>query len=116
MSTTAMRQRAEQFLAAAASELEAGRLEVAFALARTAAELAGKALLLARTGSYPTRDHAIGRHLEEAGVIPPGIDKRQLAHLLTQYTRGEYGFAEPVHRREAERAVRMARALLNAVP
>lgn len=109
-----MLKRARQFLDAAQAEGAAGWREVAFALARTAVELAGKALLLVKTGTYPPKEHAIGGMLARAGLVPRGMDKGELAQFLAQYSRGEYGVFESVSAREVTRALGLATTLVNA--
>lgn len=109
----AMRDRARQNLEAAEDSLAKDRLDVAFEEARTAAELYGKALLLQKTGDYP-RDHRVGSALHQAGLIPATLDARKLSRLLASYTRGNYGFQEPVAAEEVIEALAMARTLRDA--
>lgn len=84
-------ERAEEYLEAARSSAEANRHSVAFDEARTACELFCKALLLAKTGTYP-RDHNVAGPLYHAGLVPPGLDPRTLSNLLKSHTKGTYGF------------------------
>lgn len=103
-------ERAQEFLAAAQDNLDARRCNVAHEDARTAAELAGKALLQHASGSHPRR-HAIGGDLHQLGLLPPDIDARAVARLLKERTRADYGFG-PVDAADAAKALGIADALL----
>jgi HEPN domain-containing protein len=104
--------RAEQRLASAKDDAAAGRYDVGFESARAATELAAKALLLTKTGSYPTKDHNVAGHLHRAKLLPPDIAPKALSHFLDAYTRGDYGFAEPVEPRELRTAIKMAELMI----
>lgn len=104
--------RAEQRLASARDDLAANRHDVGYESARAAAELAAKALLLAKTGSYPTKDHNVAGHLQQAKLVPPGLSPKALSKFLDDYTRGDYGFDQPVEPRELRAALATAEAIL----
>ena len=92
-------------------------LPVAYDEARHAAELAGKALLLRKTGSYPKRGkagHRIGSLLAREGLVPRGLDFLDLNGLLDHHTRGAYGFGRPFGAHEVEIAIETARAMTEA--
>lgn len=105
--------RAEQRLASARDDLAAGRNDVGYESARATAELAGKAILLSKTGSYPTKDHNVAGHLHQAKLLPPGIPPKALSKFLDAYARGDYGFDDPVEPRELRAAITMAEAVLS---
>lgn len=107
---------AAQFLESARESLAASppRLAVALDEARTAAELAGKALLLLQNGSYP-KVHAIGGDLYHSGLIPQGVDAKRLSRLLRAHTRGEYGYHLEFSVEEAQEAIQMAHILLTGL-
>lgn len=107
-----MMERAEQRLASAKDDLAAERLEVGYESARAAAELAGKAMLLAKTGSYPTKDHNVAGHLMQAKLLPQDVSPKDLSRFLDDYTRGDYGFDKPVEARELRNAVQMAQRMV----
>lgn len=111
--THLMLDRAHEFLDSAASDLDADppRPHAAYADARTAAELAGKVLLLDATGSYP-KEHAIGGSLFQAGLIPPHTDPRALDRFLRDHTRARYGFLDQLEPEDAQDAIALARRLL----
>lgn len=106
--------RAEQRLASARDDLSAGRHDVGYESARAAAELASKALLLSKTGSYPTKEHNVAGHLHQEKLLPKEIPAKTLSRFLDAYTRGDYGFGEPVEARELRAAIKNAEILLNA--
>lgn len=113
----AMLRHADEFLASARADRQASppRRNVGFDNARTAAELAGKALLLARTGDYPRKGgggHNIGGLLFQNGLVPDGVEPKRLARLLREHTRGDYGFMKPVSEGELDEALRIAEAVL----
>lgn len=104
--------RAEQRLASALDDQASGRLDVGYESARAAAELAAKALLLAKTGSYPTKDHNVAGHLVQARLVPQDMSAKELSSFLGDYTRGDYGFDMPVEARELRAALQRARRLI----
>lgn len=107
--------RAEQRLASSRDDLDAGRHDVGYESARAAAELAGKALLLSKTGTYPTtKDHNVTGPLHQKRLIPTGISAKELSALLGDYARGDYGFKSPVEPREHRAALEIAEAMLAA--
>lgn len=106
----AILERAEEHLKAAQTCLAAGLLNPAYELARTAAELYGKALILKRLGSYP-RDHNVSGELRHRRLLPDDVSPTDLSKLLEDYTRGGYGFEEPVEAREARKAIAIATRL-----
>ncbi len=111
--TSLMLDRAQEFLESAVSDLDADppRPHVAYADARTAAELAGKALLLDATGSYP-KEHAIGGALYQADLMPPDTDPRALDRFLRDHTRARYGFLDRLGTEDAQDAIELARRLV----
>lgn len=108
-----LKERAQEYLEAAEDSLKEGRLNVAYDEARTAAELAAKATLAGKTGSFP-RDHNPAGKLFQEGLVPEGMNPKELSRLLGDHTRGTYGFQDPVEEEEVEDAVRTARKLLGA--
>lgn len=106
-----MLDRAHEFLESAAADAAADppRPNAAYADARTAAELAGKALLLHATGSYP-KEHAIGGLLFREQLIPAELEARELDRFLRDHTRARYGFLDRISPQDAEDAVWLARA------
>ena len=80
---------AEEWLRAAGSEANAGRLRVAFEAARHSAELSAKALLLRKQGnsrswdrrkrsaSYP-KSHTVASELHRSSIVPKGVEAKQL--------------------------------------
>ena len=86
---------------------------VAYELARTAAELAVKALLLRKTGTYPKGEHNPAKELRKARIPLPGnVAEAKLSELLKDYQRGSYGFAEPVLPADLGRALSLAEAVM----
>lgn len=108
-----MMERAEQRLASARDDQARGRLDVGYESARAAVELASKALLLAKTGSYPTKDHNVAGHLSQAKLLPPGVSPKDLSRLMDDYTRGDYGFDRPVEARELRAALALAQRMID---
>lgn len=104
---------AEEWLGAGIAELEEGRHHVAFEALRNAAELAGKALLLRQTASFP-QDHAIAGLLARADLVPSDVDARDLHRLLSRFTVGPYGFEVTVHRKDVIAARRIAERMVKA--
>ena len=105
--------RSEEFRASAQADEVEGRWNAAQENARTACELAGKAMLLHATGDYP-RKHAIGGALYDADLIPLGIDPARLSRLLKERTRADYGFFNPVPAEDAREAVGFATCMVAA--
>lgn len=115
----AMLEHARNYLANARDTLEHGpsRYAIAYDEARHAIELAGKVLLLRRTGDYPKRGktgHGIGGRLGFLGLIPTAVDRHELSRVLDQHTRGSYGFLEEFTRMEVEEVVAMAGRMVAA--
>lgn len=108
-----MRAHAEEYLDSALADFEANRYHVAYENARTAAEIAGKALLLQAQGSYPQK-HAIGGDLFQAGLIPKHLDPRRVSRLLKERTRADYGYLEPIPPDEISEAIEIAKSFLQA--
>jgi HEPN domain-containing protein len=104
---------AQEWLAAARTEMSAGRLRVAFESARHAAELAGKAILSARLGTFP-KSHLVAGALARSGGLPPGVDGKTLHKLLSEFTLGTYGFDRPISEREVSDAVTVAEQMMSA--
>lgn len=100
-------ERAEGYLLTARAAFDAGLRPQAFENARTAAELAAKSVLQ-RAGIRYGKEHNVARELVTAGGWPPGEPAKRLSKFLEDFTRGVYGFHEPVTSREAERALRLA--------
>lgn len=86
----------------------------AFESARHAAELAAKAILMQSLGSFPER-HDVSSDLERAGLMPTGVNYRDLRNLLNRFTLGTYGFEQVVHRRDAQHALRIAKRMVQAL-
>lgn len=112
-----MLRHAEEYLASAFADADADppRRSVAYDNARTAAELAGKAMLLKTTEDYPKKGHSghnIGGVLQMHGLIPSGLDPKRVAHLLKAHTRADYGFMDPVEQDEMEEALFLAEVLI----
>ncbi len=104
--------RAEGYLRTARAALENGDLSPAYENARTAAELAAKAML-ARHGVTATgKEHNVAPQLVQAGLWPAGEPGKRLSRFLGDYTRGVYGFSEPVKPQDAERGLRLAGSVL----
>lgn len=90
---------------------------VAYDEARHALELAGKTLLLHKTGKYPTRGksaHRIGNLLARKGLIPQAASLHDLNRVLDHHTRGSYGFYEEFTTEEVQSAISLARILIEA--
>lgn len=109
-----IRDRARQFLEAAEDSRRARRLDAGFEDARTSAELSAKALLQRAGLGYPS-DHNVAGVLHQAGLTPLAVNPKQLSRLLRQYTRGNYGFDDPVSETELDDAIALARAMLEAL-
>lgn len=105
--------RAQEFCASARGDEEEGRWNAAHENARTACELAGKAMLLHATGDYP-RKHAIGGTLYAAGLIPAGVDAARLSRLLKERTLADYGFDAGVPAEDAMAAGALAARMVAA--
>lgn len=103
----ALRSRAEEWLGTARLAAQDGHRNAAYECARRAAELAGKALLQRKVGEYP-KIHEIQGALAKAGLVPSSISPVALSGLLSDFTRGTYGFNEPVSDPEVSRAMRIA--------
>jgi HEPN domain-containing protein len=104
--------RAEGYLRTARAALDNGDLPQAYENARTAAELAAKAML-ARNGITATgKDHNVAPALVQAGCWPGGGPGKRLSRFLGDFTRGVYGFSEPIAVRDAERALRLAEQVI----
>lgn len=106
--------RADEHLLAAQKCLEDKFCNAAYELARTAAELYGKVLLLDKTGDYP-RDHNVAGELRHRRLLPPDVSPVELSRFLADYTRGGYDFEQPVEPREARQAIALARRLKSLV-
>lgn len=105
--------RAEQRIASARDDVRAERFDVGYESARAAAELAGKALLLAKTGAYPTKDHNVSGALHQQKLLPTSVSAKDLSKLLGDYTRGDYGFDRPANAREVRQALVIAVEMLD---
>lgn len=105
--------RAQEFLDAAEDSFEKERYNVAYDDARQAAELACKAILQQTEGEYP-KSHQVAGRMFDRERIPDGVDATDLSGLLGDYTRGRYGFDNPVTDDEVKAALRLARTLLEA--
>lgn len=105
--------RAEQRLQSARDDQAKGRLDVGYESARAAAELASKALLLAKTGAYPTKDHNVAGHLSQAKLIPADVSPKDLSRLMDDYARGDYGFDRHVEARELRAALVLAQRMID---
>ena len=110
----ALIERAEEFLAAAQQLAGSGLNNAAFDDARHAAELAGKALLLQKLGSYPQK-HQIAGELTHAGLLPPELEPRTVSRVLGAFTAGRYGFTDNKGPDEVAEAIAVAQALVAAV-
>lgn len=115
----AMLGHARNYLANARDTVEHGpsRYAIAYDEARHAIELAGKVLLLRRTGDYPKRGktgHGIGGRLGFHGLIPASVDRHDLSRVLDQHTRGSYGFQEEFTRSEVEEVIAIAEWMVAA--
>src|SRR5687768_694285 len=110
---TALRDLARDNLASARDNLSHAppRASVAYSEARHAAELAGKSLLMRKTGAYPWK-HEIGAVLYQAGVLPSSANPRQADRLLRSSTRGEYGVFDVPTPEECAEMVALAELLL----
>lgn len=109
----AMLSRAEEHLLAAEACLAKSLLNPAYELARTAAELYAKTLLLGRTKDYP-REHNVAGELQHQRLVPRAMSPAKLSRFLDDHTRGGYGFDQPVEAREVRAAIDMARQLAAA--
>jgi HEPN domain-containing protein len=105
--------RAQGYLATARLAADAGHPAPAYENARSAAELAAKAMLGA-SGIRFGKDHNVAPDLVRAGLWPGGDLGKRLSRFLSDATRGVYGIAEPVRPAEAERAIRLAGNVLEA--
>jgi HEPN domain-containing protein len=103
--------RAAEWGSTARAALAQGSLHAAYDSARQSVELAGKALLQNEIGSFPKR-HDIQGLLYQHGLLPPGGDARAFSALLSAWTRGTYGFEEPVSAEEAADAVHLSEKML----
>jgi hypothetical protein len=106
-------QRAEGYLRTAQSAAENGDVMPAYENARTAAELAAKSMLQ-RKGLPFGKEHNVASDLVQAGLWPSGQPGKRLSKFLQDYTRGIYGFDEPVRAADLGRALRLAGDLLAA--
>lgn len=104
--------RAQQYARTARSALDATDYDAAFENARTAAELAGKAGLHAKTGRYGQK-HNIAGAMVQAGIWPRS-QGAPLAKLLDEYVRGVYSFTRPVRIQDAVKAFRLAAKVVEA--
>lgn len=93
--------------------LQDGRLEAAYECARTACELAGKALLQEKLGRY-ARSHEIQGDLFRERLIPAAVNAKRLSKLLGDFTRGTYGVGPRVSSSEASSAVALAKAMVGS--
>lgn len=115
MSTWAkMMDRARQRLASAKDDLASDRFDVGYESARAAAELAGKAMLLAKLGSYPNKDHNVAGPLAQAKLVPADVSPKELSRFLDDYARGDDGFDKPVEARELRAAIQLAERMIRA--
>jgi HEPN domain-containing protein len=112
MDDSALLQRSAGYLRTAQAALANADHPQAYENARTAAELAAKHLLAVHGVATTGKDHNVAPHLAKAGLWPGGEPGRRLSKFLGDYTRGVYGFAEPVSKVEAERAIRLAGQVL----
>jgi HEPN domain-containing protein len=108
--SAALLARGVEYLAAAKDSRVARRWSIAYEEARTACELFAKAILLTKTGAYP-RDHNVAPALFQAGLMPGGLDARELSRFLNDHTRGTYGFGDEPSEAEAERAAAVAQVV-----
>lgn len=106
--------RAKEYLAAAEASYEGRRFAVAYDEARTAAELASKAIL-SRAGLTFKKEHNVAGDLRDASLLPTGIGASSLSRLLGDASRGTYGFDTPPSRVEAKDAIATAKALFAAI-
>lgn len=93
---------------------EDGRHEAAYECARTACELAGKALLQEKVGRY-ARSHEIQGDLFREGLIPAAVNAKRLSKLMGDVTRGTYGVGPRVSASEASSAVALAKAMVGSL-
>lgn len=115
---------AKAYLESARMNHERGPLQsnVAYDEARHAAEVAGKALYLAKNGSELVADHgkgrgrghAIGGQLAQGGLIPEAVSERALSKLLRSRNRGAYGFFDTVEKDQITDAIQIASAMIAA--
>jgi len=106
-------QRAEGYLRTAQSAADNGDTMPAYENARTAAELAAK-FMLEKKGIPFSKEHNVAPDLVKAGLWPGGEVGKRLSKFLQDYTRGVYGFDEPVRTADLSRALRLAGDLLAA--
>lgn len=104
---------AQEWLVAAENQLEARRLRVAFELFRHSAELAAKAMLARKLGSFP-KEHSVAGLLVKEGIPPSDVDGKKLHRLLSRFTLGTYDFETPVHEADLQDARRLARRMVRA--
>lgn len=109
-----MRERAEEWLEVAQGAIEEDFVHAAYECARTAAELAAKAMLLRIAGTYPKR-HDVSDDLRQHALLPDNIKARDLRALLQSFTLAVYLFNDPVTKRQARDAVRIARRLVESL-
>jgi HEPN domain-containing protein len=100
--------RAEEYLRTAKAALDAEDWAPAFENARTACELAAKAILTHIGKATSGKQHNVAPQLVQAGLWPGGDVGKRLSKFLDDYTRAVYGFTEPVTRSDAERGYRLA--------
>jgi HEPN domain-containing protein len=100
--------RGEGYLRTARAALDAGDWAPAFENARTACELAAKALLTHMGKETTGKQHNVARQIIDAQLWPGGEPGKRLSKFLSDYTRAVYGFKDPADRSEAQRALRMA--------
>lgn len=105
-------QRATEWLRAAKQAYREHLYNAAYELGRTAAELASKALLFRAKGTYP-KEHNVAGALHQHRLLPAGVSETKLSRLLADFTRGSYGFNEPVEPAEAKRAIDLASQILD---
>lgn len=104
---------AAEWLEAARTEAAAGRLRVAFEAARHSAELSCKALLALRQGEFP-KTHLVGPPVARLGLVPRGVDAKELHLFLGEYTLGTYGFERALTDEHVGRALEVAGEMLEA--
>ncbi|MES2154210.1 MAG: HEPN domain-containing protein [bacterium] len=112
MPESALLQLAESYLRTARAALEAGDIAPAYETARTACELAAKAILDQRGIPTSGKEHNVAPQLVQAGAWPGGDPGKRLSKFLNDYTRGVYGVGETIARKEAERGVALAEQMI----
>lgn len=102
--------RAGQYLRTAQAALQAGDMDASFECARTAAELAAKALLTRHEVPF-SETHNVAGALVKAGLWPRGRGS-DLSEFLSAFVQGVTAFGRELQARDVEKGIRLAGELV----